>query len=88
MKLLSNWNFFPYCLECNCVCGGVAVTFASLWTFCDNTLSLFFHVDDRLNSKWDLRRLCKTVQAVALPRMVSVIVASSHLLFEPPQILY
>ncbi|XP_056910646.1 T-complex protein 1 subunit theta isoform X1 [Takifugu flavidus] len=23
----------------------------------------------RLNSKWDLRRLCKTVQAVALPRM-------------------
>lgn len=26
----------------------------------------------RLNSKWDLRRLCKTVGAVALPRLVSV----------------
>ena len=25
----------------------------------------------RLNSKWDLRRLCKTVNATALPRLVS-----------------
>ena len=26
----------------------------------------------RLNSKWDLRRLCKTVNATALPRLVSL----------------
>ena len=32
----------------------------------------------RLNSKWDLRRLCKTVNATALPRLVSRY--SSHLL--------
>lgn len=33
----------------------------------------------RLNSKWDLRRLCKTVQAVALPRMVSIVVDACYL---------
>lgn len=35
----------------------------------------------RLNSKWDLRRLCKTVQAVALPRMVKMF--GSHLVVKP-----
>jgi len=27
----------------------------------------------RLNSKWDLRRLCKTVNATALPRLVRMV---------------
>ena len=27
----------------------------------------------RLNSKWDVRRLCKTTGATALPRLVSLI---------------
>lgn len=36
----------------------------------------------RLNSKWDLRRLCKTVGAVALPKMVSVHLCLSDQAFE------
>lgn len=33
----------------------------------------------RLNSKWDLRRLCKTLGAVALPRLVSVVMFTSSI---------
>jgi len=37
------------------------------WKVVNNKAAFVF---ERLNSKWDLRRLCKTVGATALPRLV------------------